>query len=162
MHGNSGVGKSAIRYQMTHGYFHQNLQPTDGIDISACEMKANDAKLKLDLWELTEKIEPVERFMYCKGADAAILVYDVTNNDSFEALKNMIDEMDMCFGPEFPVLILANKIDLERAITEAQGKELAEEHNYVYAECSAKHLTDVKAAMIVFTQRIIKYKEDCG
>lgn len=75
---------------------------------------------------------------FYRGCDGAIVVYDVTNNESFINVDKWIEEFHESTNETVPILVCANKIDLTpRIITEEAGKQWCDTYNYGYIECSA-------------------------
>ena len=89
--GESGVGKTCIIVRFIHGYFAENAVTTTGANYASksLEFKEYKKSLKYNIWDTAgqEKYRGLAKIFY-KDADIAILVYDITNKDSFEELKN--------------------------------------------------------------------------
>ena len=84
--------------------------------------------------------------MYYKNAQAALVVYDVTNKNSLTQAQRWIDELNEKANPNILIILAANKIDLydERVIQEEQGKSFAEKYGLLFKEVSALKNTNIK------------------
>ena len=141
--GDSGVGQTCILRRYIENKFLKNHLATIGIDFKTKNINLNKGNIKLKIWDTAGQ----ERFwdltkQYPKVADALILIYDVTDNDSFDRLnlwiKNIKDWREES-TITIPVILVGNKIDLEdsRVVTREQGNKFAKENGFLFAECSA-------------------------
>ena len=141
--GDSGVGQTCILRRYIENKFFKNHLATIGIDFKTKNINLNKGNIKLKIWDTAGQ----ERFwdltkQYPKVADALILIYDVTDNDSFDRLnlwiKNIKDWREES-TITIPVILVGNKIDLEdsRVVTREQGNKFAKENGFLFAECSA-------------------------
>ena len=118
-----------------------------GVDFKLKNIEVKGKKVKLQVWDTAGQ----ERFRtittsYYKGAQAIIVVFDITDRDSFEHVKNWMADVDK-FAKEGVLRILAgNKCDLEhqRKVSKDEGKELASRYGIDYIETSAKETTNIE------------------
>ena len=118
-----------------------------GVDFKLKNIEVKGKKVKLQIWDTAGQ----ERFRtittsYYKGAQAIIVVFDITDRDSFEHVKNWMADVDK-FAKEGVLRILAgNKCDLEhqRKVSKDEGKELASRYGIDYIETSAKETTNIE------------------
>ena len=76
---------------------------------------------------------------YIRDTSVAVIVYDVTNRNSFKSVQKWIDDVKNQRGEGVIIALLANKIDLDdRDVTENEGREMAENNNILFKEVSAK------------------------
>lgn len=149
--GDSTVGKTAIKVRFTDNYFKKDLKTTLGVDFGSKELNieyVTDDVLfsgthrftaKMNIWDAAgqahyEKI----RSMYYRGVTGAVLVYDVNNPLSFQNLDMWRNELEENVGGKIPVLLVGNKIDLERKVKKEAALEYAKKNGFLYYECSAK------------------------
>jgi small GTP-binding protein len=103
-----------------------------------------------------ERFESLSQIYYRK-ADGILLVYDISNQESFEKIKNnYIKEIKNNCPKHVKVILLGNKTDLERKIDITQASSLAEENNYIYKETSCiqnKNVADAFETLIEITHR---------
>ena len=136
------AGKTCIITRFVDGIFHGNQLPTIGIDYKTKYVElANGKKAKLLIWDTAgpEYINITRK--YFKGANGIILIYDITNKDSFKKVYFYINEIkENGFYEGIPIFLVGNKIDEEyrRVITFEEGARLAKEHGFMFCECSVK------------------------
>lgn len=97
----------------------------------------------------------------CAQAHGVVLVYDVTDAQTFENLVGWMKDVDNYCGEEAVKLLIGNKSDQEamRAVPLEQAKEFAHEHGLLFMEASAKVATNVKAAFRLLVAEVM-YKAD--
>ena len=141
--GESGVGKTTIIAQFIDQIFQEDLQSTSGGTFSTKTVECSNGKLlKLEIWDTAgqERYRSVAKMFY-KDANAAILVYDITNKFSFEELKNYWVEQVLESSPKDIILaIIANKTDLmdKEQVDEEEVRKYANKINAFFARTSAK------------------------
>ena len=141
--GESGVGKTTIIAQFIDNIFQEDLQSTSGGTFSTKTIKCSNGKLlKLEIWDTAgqERYRSVAKMFY-KDANAAVLVYDITNKFSFEELKNYWAEQVLESSPKNIILaIIANKTDLmdKEQVDEEEVRNFANKINAFFARTSAK------------------------
>ncbi len=158
--GNSGVGKTCIIYRYTHSKFDENSVSTQGANYSPKVVNIKGKDIHLDIWDTAgqEQYRSLGRHFY-KDSYIVILVYDVTQRDSFDDLKNIwYNDLKKC-GEKYIVLgIAGNKSDLyeKEEIPEEEARKYAEEINATYMAVSAKTGTNIE---ILFENLISRYLE---
>ena len=159
--GESGVGKTCILRRFVENKFLKNHLATIGIDFKTKTLNINNQEIKLKIWDTAGQ----ERFrnittQYYKGADGIVLVYDVTDEASYEKIKDWMDQiLSNTQKDEIGLVLLGNKCDVEpRNVTEEQGLKLAEELKINYFETSALTGQGIKEAFEQLTIDIMKKK----
>ena len=159
--GESGVGKTCILRRFVENKFLKNHLATIGIDFKTKTLTINDQEIKLKIWDTAGQ----ERFrnittQYYKGADGIVLVYDVTDDASYEKIRDWMDQiLSNTQRDEIGLVLLGNKCDMEpRIITEEQGNQLADELKISYFETSALTGQGIKEAFEQLTRDIMKRK----
>ena len=147
--GNSSVGKSSLILQFVDHSFNEIFVPTIGVDFKIQTLDIDGKKVKLQIWDTAGQ----ERFKnitaaYYRGAHGVMLVYDVTENDSFKNLNNWLIEIEKNANKNVVKLLVGNKIDLEdnRKVTYQQGMEFAESNGMSFIETSVKNNSNVTEA----------------
>ncbi|XP_055764529.1 ras-related protein Rab-22A isoform X1 [Salvelinus fontinalis] len=133
--GDTGVGKSSIVWRFVEDSFDPNINPTIGASFMTKTVQYQNELHKFLIWDTAGQ----ERFrtlapMYYRGSAAAIIVYDVTKEDSFQALKNWVKELRQHGPPNIVVAIAGNKCDLSDARlndSPTQGTSTAEPTVYL-------------------------------
>ena len=156
--GDSGVGKTCLMTQFTAGKFREDHQLTIGVELGARTVRINDRKVKLQMWDTAgqESYRSVTRSYY-RGAVAAVLVYDVTDRESFENVSKWSSEA-ITHGSKGLVLVLVgNKNDLEdsRVVSTDEGLRLAAEHAMLFWESSAKTGLNVDTLFVESAARVL-------
>ena len=109
-------------------------------------MALPDATVRFELWDTAGQ----ERYrslapMYYRGASAAVVVFDVTNRDSFEGAKSWVKELERRGDPNIVIALAGNKADIKgRAVEAEEAREYAKEHGLIYMDTSAKSNLNVK------------------
>ncbi|ESX02053.1 hypothetical protein KL918_005100 [Ogataea parapolymorpha] len=129
--GDQGVGKTSIRAQFVQRYFASSYRATIGANFlsHAVKTRAGD-QLQLQIWDTAgqERFNAMTRAFY-RGAEIAILVYDVTNAQSFYSLRRWLDKiLEHCNNPRLRILIVGNKTDQHalQQISRRQAVEFAQ------------------------------------
>ena len=122
-------------------------------------MEVNGKKVKLQIWDTAGQ----ERFKnitasYYRGGNGVLVVYDITDRDSFDNLNSWLIEIEKNANKNVYKLLIGNKCDLEdkRKVTYQEGKDFATSNGMQFIETSAKTDTKVKDAFEMLTQEIIK------
>ena len=139
--GDSAVGKTCLLMRYANDTFSPSFITTIGIDFKVKYADVDGRRIKLQLWDTAGQ----ERFRsitssYFRGAQGAILVYDVTNPDSFQHVLGWLEDLDKAGIKKECVFLVANKIDVEgqRLVGAEAGAALAAKYKLRYFECSAK------------------------
>ena len=163
--GESGVGKTCILRRFVEDKFLKNHLATIGIDFKTKTLNINNQEIKLKIWDTAGQ----ERFrnittQYYKGADGIVLVYDVTDEASFDKIKDWMDQiLSNTNKDEICLILLGNKCDIEkRSISYEQGKTLANELKVNFFETSAQTGQNIKEAFETLTADIMKKKKIGG
>ncbi|KAH8548552.1 ras family-domain-containing protein [Umbelopsis sp. PMI_123] len=160
--GNSSVGKSSLLLRFTDDTFlpQDEVSATIGVDFKVSMMEVDGRRYKLTIWDTAGQ----ERFRtltssYYRGAQGVILVYDVANRDTFDALQNWYTELQTYSSSKDVVkMIVGNKVDKEssRVVTYKEGAAMAQKLQTLFIECSAKTKVGVQEAFEELVQKIIE------
>ncbi|MFX1490617.1 MAG: Rab family GTPase, partial [Promethearchaeota archaeon] len=142
--GDPGVGKTSTILRFTENAFLRTYVATLGVSISEKVIKVNNDLINLILWDIAgqSKFEIMRRHFY-KGAEAVILIFDLTNRRSFDSISNWFRDIQKNIIPyqeKFFGFILGNKEDLkaERKVSLEEARQVAESLHLEYLETSAK------------------------
>ena len=145
--GDIAVGKTSIFQRFIEKDMSKDHNPTIGCWYNFINIEEKDYTKRIELWDTAGQ----ERFhslaaLYYKNAQAALVVYDVTNKNSLTQAQRWIDELNEKANPNILIILAANKIDLydERVIQEEQGKSFAEKYGLLFKEVSALKNTNIK------------------
>ena len=138
--GESGVGKTCVLQRFNKGDFLVNHLTTIAIDFKMKIYEINGVKLKMQIWDTAGQ----ERFNtltanFFKAAQGIILVYSVTDANSFQAINKWINQIQNNSPKNVKILLVGNKVDLEndRVISSEQGTECAKKFGLEHMETSA-------------------------
>ena len=155
--GNSGVGKSCILMRYADNSFTENFFNTIGVDFKIKTITLNDQVIKMQIWDTAGQ----DRFRtltssYYRGAHGIIIVYDVTNKDSFDNVKQWMQEIEKFASENVNKLLVGNKSDLEeqRKVTYDEGVELSKKFDIPFLEVSAKNALNVEDTFITMASEI--------
>jgi Ras-related protein Rab-5C len=145
--GQAGVGKSNLVLRFVKGEFHENNESTIGAAFLTQTVALSDGTMvKFEIWDTAGQ----ERFnslapMYYRGAQAALVVYDITNESSFARAKAWVKELQTQGAAKMVIALVGNKSDLEdgRRIRSEEAKSYADENGILFMETSAKTATNV-------------------
>ncbi|KAM4036773.1 ras-related protein Rab-27A isoform 2-T6 [Anomaloglossus baeobatrachus] len=171
--GDSGVGKTSFLYQYTDGKFNSKFITTVGIDFREKRVvyrsngpdgiAGRGQRVHLQLWDTAGQ----ERFRslttaFFRDAMGFLLLFDLTNEQSFLNARNWISQLQIhayCENPD--IVMCGNKSDLEdqRAVKEEEAKEFAEKYGIPYFETSAADGTNVNKAVDTLLDLIMKRME---
>lgn len=155
--GDSGVGKSCLLLRFADDTFTESFISTIGVDFKIRTVELDGKSIKLQIWDTAGQ----ERFRtitssYYRGAQGIIVVYDITNKDSFENVKIWLKEIQKFASDNVQVLLLGNKTDetMKRVVSYEEGKEFADSQNIAFLETSAKKSINVEKAFMTMTDNI--------
>ncbi|KAK8478346.1 hypothetical protein V6N13_144552 [Hibiscus sabdariffa] len=140
--GDSGVGKSCLLLRFSDGSFTTSFITTIGIDFKIRTIELDGKRIKLQIWDTAGQ----ERFRtittaYYRGAMGILLVYDVTDESSFNNIRNWIRNIEQHASDNVNKILVGNKADMDeskRAVPTSRGQALADEYGIKFFETSAK------------------------
>ena len=139
--GDQSVGKSCILNRFMNDTFTEEYQATIGLDFQSKNVQIDNQDIHLLLYDTAGQ----EKFralipMYTRDANIILLVYDVTSKDSFLHLSDWLRDLTNVKKEEVIFAVVGNKIDLDdrREVNSNEGENYAKEHDFIFAEVSAK------------------------
>lgn len=160
--GNSNVGKTSIIKRYVNSEFEEQYQATIGVDFTVKSLIIENYDIKLQIWDTAgmEKYKKITSSYY-RGAKAAFVVFDLTDEDSFYAIKNWMEDFcSLCNEkPEDRLIaILGNKADLveQRKIKREDLLKYVELNKFGYFETSAKENKFIDDAFNFIANEYIK------
>ncbi|CAM0137335.1 unnamed protein product [Umbelopsis sp. WA50703] len=146
--GEQSVGKTSLITRFMYDTFDNTYQATIGIDFLSKTMYLEDRTVRLQLWDTAGQ----ERFRslipsYIRDSSVCIIVYDITNRNSFMNTTKWIDDVRAERGNDVIIVLVGNKTDLNdrRQVSIEEGEKKAREYNVLFIETSAKAGHNVKA-----------------
>jgi small GTP-binding protein len=148
--GETRTGKTSLISRYCKGdYSESPYLSTIGIDFQIKNLEINSKKIRLQIWDTAGQ----ERFRniaknYYQSSDGFIVVYDITNNESFQTLDYWVEEIKSNSQELSRMILVGNKCDLEegRQVKKEEGKDYAKKKELKFYEVSAKDGTNVNKA----------------
>eukprot|EP00753_Platysulcus_tardus_P014985 PLAT4702.1.p2 GENE.PLAT4702.1~~PLAT4702.1.p2 ORF type:complete len:207 (+),score=101.95 PLAT4702.1:98-718(+) len=167
--GDSGVGKTSLMNQYVNKKFTNQYKATIGADFLTKEVMLDDKLVTMQIWDTAGQ----ERFQslgvaFYRGADACVLVYDITNPKSFEQLESWREEFLIQAAPRdaenFPFLVLGNKVDKEgeRRVSTPKAQQWCSSKGSVdipYFETSARENINVEQAFQLIAKNALNQEQ---
>jgi len=157
--GDTAVGKSCLVVRFVRDEFFEFQEPTIGAAFLTQTVALDESTVKFEIWDTAGQ----ERYrslapMYYRGAAAAIVVYDITNPDSFTGAKSWVKELQRRGDPNAVIALAGNKADLEsrRKVEFEEANSYAEENGILHLETSAKNANNVKALFVEIAKKLPK------
>ncbi|PON96106.1 Small GTP-binding domain containing protein [Trema orientale] len=155
--GDSGVGKSCLLLRFADDSYVETYISTIGVDFKIRTVEQDEKTIKLQIWDTAGQ----ERFRtiassYYRGAHGIIIVYDVTDEDSFKNVKGWLQEIDKYTNGNVNKLLVGNKCDLtdKKVVAYETAKAFADEVGIPFLETSAKNATNVEQAFLTMVAEI--------
>jgi len=155
--GDSGVGKSCLLLRFADHTYTESYISTIGVDFKIRTIELDGKTIKLQIWDTAGQ----ERFRtitssYYRGAHGIIVVYDVTDTESFNNVKQWLNEIDRYACENVNKLLVGNKCDLvsKKAVNYETAKALADKLDIPFLETSAKAATNVEKAFLTMAAEI--------
>jgi len=160
--GEGFVGKTTLVQRYTNKVFTAALPTTIGVDFVRARLMLNGVDVVQSIFdtagqECFRTIQP----QYFKKAAGVILVYNVTDAQSFEKMQGWLDQIKRHAQEGVKLMLIGNKVDLdERIVEEARGKALADEHGMLFFETSATTGLRVHDAFVSITDAILRQRSE--
>jgi len=170
--GNSGVGKSCLMHYFLNQNFRQPSPHTIGVEFSSTILKlpstttasgsssitSKTRSLKLQLWDTAgqERFRSVTRNYY-RGACGAVVVYDITNRSTFEALPAWLADARALASPDLVVVLVGNKLDQDddREVGYMEASQWAKENECLFIEASSMNGEHVEQAFVLLARSVL-------
>jgi len=158
--GPGAVGKTSLLERLVYDRFSENYKLTIGVNFlsKVIDIRGN-GKVKLTIWDIGgQKRFETMRSEFYKGASGAVLVFDLTRMETYNAIEGWLNEVRYYTG-NIPFILIGNKVDLlddiGRIIEKREAEEFARTHNSIYIETSAKIGKNVEEAFNAFSQMLV-------
>mmetsp|Transcript_27371 Transcript_27371/g.68668 ORF Transcript_27371/g.68668 Transcript_27371/m.68668 type:complete len:203 (+) Transcript_27371:172-780(+) len=155
--GDSGVGKSCLLLRFADDTYTESHISTIGVDFKIRTIELEEKTIKLQIWDTAGQ----ERFRtitssYYRGAHGIIIVYDVTDQETFDNVKTWLQEIERFGSDSVTKLLVGNKNDMEKekVVSTEVAKEFADSLGIKFLETSAKTSQNVEAAFLAMAAEI--------
>uniref|UniRef100_H0XA20 small monomeric GTPase n=1 Tax=Otolemur garnettii TaxID=30611 RepID=H0XA20_OTOGA len=160
--GDSGVGKTCVLFRFSEDAFNSTFISTIGIDFKIRTIELDGKRIKLQIWSCALLLGLLLlRTCHLLGTCGIMLVYDITNEKSFDNIRNWIRNIEEHASADVEKMILGNKCDVNdrRQVSKERGEKLALDYGIKFMETSAKANINVENAFFTLA-RDIKAKMD--
>ena len=162
--GDSTVGKTSILSRFANGTFNSNYLATVGLDNFTKDEIIDNKTIRIKIWDTAgqERYKSLTKGFF-RNAEGVMLVYDVTNSETYENLKfwlqSIKNNMSSDMG-EIPIIIIGNKIDCEdREVIKEEAEKFWKEQGYQYFETSAKTGDNIDMTIKYLVKKVVDIKE---
>jgi Ras-related protein Rab-7A len=166
--GDSAVGKTSLMNQYVNNKFSSHYKVTIGADFLSKDVDIDDRIVTLQIWDTAGQ----ERFQslgvaFYRGADAVMLVYDLTNAKTFENLKDWREEFLHQANPKgadsFPFIVVGNKKDLDKerhVVPKKRAKAFCEKLSMPHFRASAKDGSNVEKSFATLVKLALERQHE--
>ncbi|CAD8172171.1 unnamed protein product [Paramecium octaurelia] len=161
--GTSGVGKSCMLMRYVDNNFTNNFYNTIGVDFKIKSIFLENKNIKLQIWDTAGQ----DRFRtitcsYYRGAHGIIIVYDITDRESFDSVKMWMSEIDKYAQEDVIRMLVGNKCDVEdkRAVSYEEGEALAKQLKLQFIETSAKLSTNIEQSFLTIAKNVLEKSQN--
>ena len=166
--GDSGVGKTCLTNKATKNIFDENYNATIGFEFLTFNIKFNSKIVRLQIWDTCgQEIYRSLITNFYRNTSMAIIVYSITNRESFDNIDMWLKELRAHANPAVKIFLIGNKIDLEneRKILKEEGEMYAKKNCLTeFIEASAKTGINTRDTLIniayLLYEDYLKYKDD--
>ena len=164
--GDSTVGKTCFLMRFTENTFQEIHMSTIGLDYRFKKMTLENQEVAtVQIWDTAgqDRFRAITKNYY-KGAHGILLIYDVTNQKSFDNVKNWVGQIRENASEKAIIYIVGNKVDdsTHRVVSKEQGEETAKEFNLKFFEASAKEDINIAPTFQALVNDIYKVSGDEG
>ena len=159
--GDTSVGKSCLLTRFADDQFTDNYVTTIGVDFRFKTMIVMDKIIKVQVWDTAgeERYRSITNAYY-RGAEGILIVFDLTNEESFKSIQNWINEVTVFTGKDVIIICLGNKSDLKSEISKNTIDEFKKKTNLEIFNVSAKTGEGVEEAFKHIIELLIKKNTD--
>lgn len=157
--GDAAVGKSSSVERFVKNEFFEFQQPTIGAAFLTQTVQLGEYAVKFEIWDTAGQ----ERYrslapMYYRGAAAALVVYDITDQDSFAGAKTWIEELQRQGSADIVIGLAGNKCDLaaKRTVNTDDAKQFAHDNGCIFFETSAKSGENIQEMFTAIAKKLPK------
>ncbi|CAE8608682.1 unnamed protein product [Polarella glacialis] len=151
------VGKTALVRRLLTGEFQKLYRPTEGCEMSRLKLATSRGPVVFEVWDTAglEQLGGLKDGYYVR-ADCAIVLFDVTNRESFSSVQRWLQDFRRVAG-QVPVVVAGNKIDLkDRAVKAQESAGISRRHGVQYYDLSVKSRFNLQAPLLWLVRRLLQ------
>lgn len=156
--GNANTGKSCLLHQFIENKFKTESSHTIGVEFGSKVINCGGKSIKLQIWDTAgqERFRSVTRSYY-RGAAGALLVYDISSRETYNALNNWLTDARTLASADIVIVLVGNKKDLEadREVTFLEASRFAQENELMFLETSARTGENVEETFLKCARKIL-------
>ena len=159
--GESKVGKSSILNRFTEKTYLESLSPTLGIDYKIMKMNISGFELKMQIWDTAgqERFRSITESFY-KGCQAVLLVFDLTDKDTFYKIKNWLNNINEKAGNSVFIVLVGNKCDLKsnedvEIVSQDEIYQMTQDTDIKYFATSAKEDVNIQEVFYYIARAVV-------
>lgn len=156
--GSHGVGKTSLIGRKFGHEFVTSIKSTNSMNSFKIIVETSGQKVELQCWDTAsqEIFDSIVK-MYYRGCSAAIIVYDITNIESFKKVETYVERVKEYGGKNCLMMLIGNKLDLakKREVSYSSGVHLAKMHGMMFFETSCKNYVNIDDAFELITQNLL-------
>ena len=155
--GDTCVGKSNILSRYIKNVFREDSKSTVGVELGDKLLKVKGTNTKLQIWDTAgqERYRSITSSYY-KGSHGCFIVYDITNEQSFENVEKWFEQVQKEGSKDVSIILVGNKCDLEneRKVPKEKGEEKSKLLNIPFFETSALSNIKIEDIFTVIAENI--------
>lgn len=161
--GDLGVGKTTLSSQFLKKFLKTKTLCQINMDFNSKELIIDNTIVELQIWDTCgqEEYSALTKQFY-RDCNGCLMVFDLSNNKSFENLQKWKEELTNRYSNNLPVVIVGNKKDKvvkENELSE-KAKKMAKDNNYEYIETSAIQMINVKNVFRLIARMMLEYHKN--
>ena len=160
--GDSQVGKTSLLLKYTEHVFPEEHIATIGVEYKDKFIVKDNYNIRLQIWDTAgqERFHSITKNIY-RNANGVLFVYDITNQESFNNIKNWIKDLQNV-GNDIKGVIIGNKLDLEqkRDVSKEDLEEIGKKNKMPFLETSAKQNINVNEGFDLLVNELLKGKNE--
>ena len=157
MIGDSSAGKTTLMRRYIEGIYNEKTLSTIGIELFKKEVSIQNKNYVMKIWDTCgqEKFRAISKNYY-NNADGIMLLFDISSHDTFEHLSDWTESINQNTSKDTPLIIVANKCDLEHLVTDQEIEEYSTKNKVKVIKTSSKDNINVEEPFLYLGEEIIK------
>jgi len=155
--GPGGVGKTSLLLRYIKDYFSDDLKKTIGSNFLIKDVEIDGKQVRLLLWDIGGQPQFHKlRTIYFKGSNGALGVFDLSSSQTLLKIPGWISSIKKTVKKTIPMILLGNKVDLDREVDKEEAEDLAKRLSCEYMETSAKTGENVEQVFEVIARACLQ------